>query len=176
MSLILLRHTRPALAAGMCYGRSDLDLDTCFAESAEAVVAGLPEFARIVTSPLGRCRRLAERIALARDLPLETDARIAEMDFGRWEGVPWAEVPKAELDAWALDFEGARPHGGESVAMLAARVRSALADLAPEPTLWVTHSGVVRAVSALTAAPGGWNAALDFGSWVVLDPRPSAPE
>ena len=120
-------------------------------------MAALPPVARVVTSPRRRCRLLAEAIAAARGLELGEDARLAEMDFGAWEGRRWDALPRAELDAWAADFEGARPHGGESVAMLAARVGAALAAAEPAdpPVLWVTHSGVVRAACALAGVAGG---------------------
>ncbi|WP_424933249.1 alpha-ribazole phosphatase family protein [Amaricoccus macauensis] len=170
MPLIVLRHTKPDVAPGTCYGRTDLALATCFEETARAAHAGLPPVARIVSSPLSRCLRLAEWIAQARNLPLEIDPRIVEMDFGRWEGTPWAEISRPELDAWAADFEGARPHGGESVAMLAERVSRALEGLGPEPTLWVTHSGVFRAVCAIRGIDDGWDTQLDFGCWVSVEP------
>ena len=125
MSLILLRHTRPDVAEGVCYGRTDLLPAEDFVTVASAVIAGLPDVSRVVTSPLVRCARLAERIAAARDLDPETDPRIVEMDFGSWERTPWDAIPRDELNAWAADFHGARPHGGESVAMLAARVGAA---------------------------------------------------
>lgn len=170
MSLILLRHTRPEVPEGVCYGRADLPLGGDFAAAAEAILPGLQEVSRVVTSPLSRCSRLAEWIARARDLEPETDMRIAEMDFGSWEQVPWDAVPRAELDAWAADFHGARPHGGESVAMLAARVEAAL-DETPAtdpPALWVTHAGVKRAACAVRNAKRGWENRLGFGRWLVL--------
>lgn len=154
----------------MCYGRADLPPAADFETAASEVVAGLPEVSRVVTSPLARCARLAERIAAARGLDLEADPRIVEMDFGSWERRAWDSVPRDELDAWAADFHGARPHGGESVAMLAARVGAAL-DGTPErapPVLWVTHAGVVRAACAARAAERGWETRLDFGRWLVL--------
>lgn len=138
------------------------------------IIEGLPEASRIVASPLTRCRRLAELVAQARDLPLEIDPRISEMNFGRWEGRSWLSIPRHELDAWARDLLGARPHGGESPSLLAERVGEALRDVGPEPTLWVTHSGVVRAVCALADLQKGWNTSLDFGEWISLDlPKPA---
>lgn len=170
MSLILLRHTRPDVAEGVCYGRSDLGLGADFETEVAVVLAGLPEVARVVTSPLGRCRALAERIAVARGLDLAVEPRIVEFDFGRWEGVPWAEIPRSELDAWAGDFEQARPHGGESVAMLAERVGAALAEVRASvpPVLWVCHAGVARAACAVLGRARGWKTDLGFGAWIDL--------
>lgn len=166
--MILLRHTRTEAPAGVCYGRTDLPLAADFETDAQRVMRELPPVSNVVASPLGRCRRLAERIAATRDLPLCEDPRLTEMDFGAWEGRAWDAVERGALDAWAADFHGARVHGGESVAMLAARVASALAAAEPRrpPTLWVTHAGVARAVAALAGRFDGWNTRLDFGDWL----------
>ena len=169
--MILLRHTRPAVAEGVCYGRTDLDLAPCFAAQAARLTAELPAVAAVVTSPLSRCRRLAEAIATARDLPLTTEARLIEIDFGRWEGLAWDAIPRAEIDAWAADLLHARPHGGETVAELTARSRAALVDLArgPRPVLAVTHAGVIKAARAARHGPDAWHAPLSFGMWDVLE-------
>jgi alpha-ribazole phosphatase len=166
--VILLRHTRPAVADGLCYGRTDLGLEEGHETAAAAILRDLPEVCAVVTSPLLRCLRLATVIADARGLPLALDLRLAEMDFGAWEGRAWAEIPRPEIDAWAADFHHARPHGGESVAMLAARVGEALAATPAHrpPTLWVAHSGVARALAALTGRAPGWDTALGFGEWM----------
>ena len=173
--MILLRHTRPAVAEGMCYGRSDLALGPDFEAAAAAVLANLPEVRRVVSSPLGRCRRLAERIAATRRLPLAEDARLVEFDFGAWEGRQWSALPRSELDAWAADFRHARPHGGESVEMLAARVESALTETpaGSPPQLWVTHAGVARAACATLGVADGWDTRLDFGALLDLRRPPT---
>ena len=124
--LILLRHTRPAGADGLCYGRTDLLPDDDFESVAARLAQQLPAVARIASSPLTRCRLLAARLATARGLPLTIDPALIEMDFGRWEGQPWDALPRAELDAWAADFWHGAPHGGESVAQLHGRVHAAL--------------------------------------------------
>ncbi len=174
--MILLRHTRPEVADGTCYGRSDLGLAASFQADCAAILARLPTVSAVVTSPLGRCRRLAEAIATGRGLALAEDARLAEMDFGTWEARAWAALPRAELDAWAADFLQFRTHGGESVAMLADRVRAALetAPRAMPPVLWVTHAGVAKAAAAQLGLGAGWDMRLDFGAWVDLRIAPPA--
>ena len=67
-----------------------------------------------MSSPLGRCRALAELIGSAFHLQPAYDRRLQEMDFGAWEGRDWNDIPRTELDAWAADFLHARPHGGAS--------------------------------------------------------------
>ena len=176
MPLILLRHLPPDVAPGICYGRLDLPVRADFEDEAKALIPGLPDAKRIVSSPLTRCRRLAETIAAARGLHMTIDARIAEIDFCRWEGVAWDDVPLAELNEWAADVLGARPHGGESVAMLAERVSAFLADCDPaEPLLCVTHAGVMRAVLAATGHPDPWQAKFAYGEWLTCDLNPARP-
>jgi len=170
MVLILLRHTRPAAAEGLCYGRTDLPLAKCFTEAAATLARDLPPFRRILTSPLLRCRLLARTLATARAVPLSVDPRLVEMDFGTWEGRRWSELPRAELDVWAADLLDACPHGGERVAELAERTAHALTEArqGPVPALLVTHAGVIKAALAAQEGPSGWEAEIAFGTWRVF--------
>jgi alpha-ribazole phosphatase len=168
VALILLRHTRPVGSDGTCYGTTDLPPGPDLANEARRLAAQLPPVARIVTSPLVRCARLAERLAVARGLEVGRDARLRELHFGSWEGLPWDRVPRAELDLWAADLLHARPHGGETVAEMAARVAAALEDHGAPGTLIVTHMGVIRAALAGAGQDGAWEAKVAFGGWVEL--------
>ena len=170
MPLILVRHTRPAVAEGICYGMTDLSLAPTFEEEAARIIEALPPAERLVTSPLHRCRLLAERIGAARSLVPVIDARLREMDFGVWEGVPWASIPRAELDAWAADFLHARPHGGESVHMLRERTGAAIDEYRRSGLshVVVTHVGVIKAARAHGGEPEGWRSSVDFGGMVRL--------
>ena len=170
MPLILVRHTRPAVAEGICYGMTDLSLAPTFEEEAARIIEALPPAERLVASPLHRCRLLAERIGAARNLVPVIDARLREMDFGVWEGVPWASIPRAELDAWAADFLHARPHGGESVHMLRERAGAAIDEYRRSGLshVVVTHAGVIKAARAHGGEPEGWRSSVDFGGMVRL--------
>jgi probable phosphoglycerate mutase len=107
-----------------------------------------------VASPLSRARDTMERVRAAMGLDpaaYETDDRLVELSFGRWEGLTWPEV-KAR-DPWAAraregDKWTFQPPGGESYAMLADRLRPWLAGLSRE-TLIVSHGGVARVLMAL---------------------------
>lgn len=169
--LILLRHGRPAGAEGLCYGRTDLAPGADLEPLARRLAAELPAIDRIVTSPLRRARALAEALAHGRRLPLAVDPRLCEMDFGTWEGRPWEAIARAELDAWAADLLGARPHAGESVAMLVERVAAALAEWAalPGSVLLVVHMGTIRAALAWAGRPDPWSTSLPFGGWLTLE-------
>ena len=87
------------------------------------------------------------------------------MDFGSWEGREWSNIPKAELDAWADDFMHARPHGGESVAMLRKRVLAAVEDYKRHDgtQVLVCHAGVIKAVFAGGDDPGDYNFSPAYG-------------
>nr|WP_249200252.1 histidine phosphatase family protein [Thetidibacter halocola] len=165
--MTLLRHTTPAVEKGTCYGMTDLDLAEGFVAEAAAVEHLAASARVIVTSPLGRCRRLAQHLAALSGAVLHVDQTWREMDFGRWEGTRWDAIPRDELDGWAEDFHLYRDHGGESVAQLEARVRKGLAT-APEGALIVTHMGCIKAALAIRGQGQGWDSQLPFGGWVSL--------
>lgn len=174
MKLWLVRHGPPLVESGVCYGASDVPADPQGTlQAAHALARRLPTGLAVRCSPLRRCRQLADALsALRPDLAGRADPRLAEMDFGRWEGAPWDAIGPAEFHGWTADFPGYRCGGGESVAQLMARVAMALADTrrAGRDALWITHGGVVRAArllaggGALPSQADEWpRDGLDFG-------------
>lgn len=172
-----MRHTRPILGTDVCYGSLDIAVADSFEADAEAAMATLPPFERIVSSPLRRARQLAERIAERRQLVLSVDPRVSEMDFAAWEGRPWSAISRDELDAWAADFLDARPHGGESVRMLRRRCREAVEDYAGRAgdTLIVCHAGVVRAVFARGSDADDFKTSIAYGETLTWNRESSQP-
>ena len=135
--------------AGRCYGR--LDLPLAEPESVATLVAALSPLrgAAIHTSPLARCRLLAEALAEAWGQPApKADARLMEMDFGAWEGLLWDDVPRADFDRWAEDLLGFAPPGGETGAALVTRVTEVWRALAA-PAVVITHGGPLKVLLAL---------------------------
>ena len=167
MGLILARHLKPEVESGICYGITEVPLGTGFESEAEAFILDLPEISAIISSPLDRCRRLAERVSAARMLQVHIDPDWREIDFGRWEGRRWDDIPRAEIDGWAADLMGYAGHGGESVEMLAHRVDRAM-QWVPEGALVVTHAGPIRAALARSGKPGAWEARVPFGAVITL--------
>jgi alpha-ribazole phosphatase len=101
------------------------------------------------TSPLARCAAPARLAAARLDLPLLEDARLLEIDMGRWTGRAWTDIEREEpaaVAAWMEHWEHAGPPAGESAADVAARVRAWLTTLAPGTHVVITHAGVVRAL------------------------------
>ncbi len=158
IELALLRHAETVWSGeGRIQGSTDVPLSEagCRALTGRALPAPCRGM-RAVSSPLRRCRETAARLGLA-DIALEP--RIVEMHWGAWEGRTLAEL-RAELgetmrenEARGLDFT---PDGGESPRQVLARVRGWLAEIAAqgEPTLAVTHKGVIRVIMAQAY---GWN-------------------
>ncbi|MEM9622718.1 MAG: histidine phosphatase family protein [Pseudomonadota bacterium] len=182
MPLTLLRHTQPAVAEGLCYGRTDLDVADNFAVQAAAASARLPAIDLLLSSPARRCRKLAEYIGEAHQMPVQLEPRLLELDFGRWEQQFWADIPRSELDAWGADLLHANPYQGETVAELNARIAQLLLELACEPghIVWVTHAGVIKSTAAHMhgdQASFDWTLSVKFADMITFPSiRPSESE
>ena len=179
-TLWLLRHALVLAEPGLCYGATDLPADAQATwAAAQRIAPLLPPGIALLSSPLRRCTALADAIAAQRrDLVVQHDARLAEMDFGGWEGRPWSAIARAEFDAWSGDFADA-PAGlrGESVRAFMRRVAAAHGDwlAGGGDALWVTHAGVLRAVQLLNQGvpcperADQWpSEAAPFGAWRVI--------
>jgi alpha-ribazole phosphatase len=145
VQLYLIRHPAPQVAAGVCYGRTDLALAYDVAAAAARIRPQLPPQSPLFTSPLLRCRQLA---AALHATP-QSDERLQEMHFGDWEMTPWSRIQREALDGWAADPLGYRPPQGESVAELRARVLAFVADAhgaGLQQAVLVTHAGVMKVI------------------------------
>jgi len=88
--------------------------------------------------------------ALRSDLHFVLDARLAEMNFGHFEGVAWDAIAPAALREWTDDFGDYRFGGVESANEVLARVALAWdAACASGSQAWLTHAGVARAATLL---------------------------
>ena len=139
MQVFLIRHPRPIVGPGICYGRLDVD---CHAATAVAnnLRPLLPSGTQVFSSPLRRARQLAEALSSK----IIIDDRLSEINFGEWEGRRWNDIDRKHLDAWAGDVLGFTPPGGESVAALQRRALDFAASLKQSDVAIVTHAGVMR--------------------------------
>ena len=176
MRLWLARHARPLVEDGLCYGALDVAADENeTAAAAQQLAQVLPHGVDVLSSPLRRCTDLARALAgLRPDLVPRADPRLAEMDFGSWEGRPWKALARAEIDAWTSDFAAYRAGGtGESVSQFAARVDGLLHQLraSGRDQAWIAHAGVFKVLvrrldgRALGNAADWPVEALDWGRW-----------
>lgn len=181
-SLWLLRHAQPLIAAGVCYGQLDVPADPGLTlQAALQCAAAMPAGAAVHYSPLQRCEQLAHALQ-APETYLMADARLQEMHFGSWEGQAWNDIARADIDAWSRDLYHTAPGGGESLAAMLQRVRSALLDSWQQGSqgglrdvAWVTHAGVIRCVQWLLQYGHAQPCAQDwtlpapaFGQWIAL--------
>ena len=182
MRLILVRHPQPLVAAGICYGRTDLAVaDGPMAQTLAALSSSLPHGLTLYSSPLQRCASLAVQLAPQLHSPdAAIDTRLAEIDFGAWEMRPWDDIPRIDIDAWAGDLVHYRPGGGESVLQMAKRIAAFHADIQRQQrdAIIICHAGAMRLLAAchtgLTPEEMALQAAqrphqIGYGATLILD-------
>jgi len=148
----LVRHLKPNVAPGICYGRSDLladePPDPCWQR-----FNPLPQ--PILTSPLQRASRLAEHLLeLSQGLPssichyacVEADPCWQELDFGRWEGLPWESISEQSIVQWQQNLLDFTFPEGESARQMQQRVLSGWQRWKQRKTggILISHLGVIR--------------------------------
>ncbi len=159
LTLILTRHGQAAEGDLMLGGQLDVPLLPGGREEAEALARRLSgvRIDRIIASPMLRALETAQTIATGR--PVEVDERLRELDYGRWEGLTYAEIDAhdPELRArWEHDPAATHSPGGELGEDAAARVLSFLVDLLSAEEL------------AYTGAPGGRHSPDPGGSRPIV--------
>ncbi len=163
-TVILVRHGRTtANASGVLAGRAPgvrLD-ETGLAQTGAAAerLSGVT-LARVVTSPLERCRQTAGAIAkaqAARPRPL-TDRGLTECDYGDWQGRALKDLAKEKL--WkvvqsqpsAVEFPGGETmRSMQERAVASVRRHDALVEAEHGPNaVWVavSHADVIKSVLA----------------------------
>ncbi|MCH2229503.1 MAG: alpha-ribazole phosphatase family protein [Crocinitomicaceae bacterium] len=149
MELILIRHTTPAIEKGICYGQSDLNVADSFEAELELILKEVGQHRKVYSSPLKRCRILAERLGT----DVIYDDRILEMDFGDWELKPWNDIPLEDIQPWFDDYVNVPAKNGESLFDLKQRVELFLEEILfnsnVETAVIVTHAGVIRVLNGL---------------------------
>ncbi|HRJ69391.1 MAG TPA: histidine phosphatase family protein [Beijerinckiaceae bacterium] len=109
-----------------------------------------------LASPMGRTVETLQIMRRTLGLPAggwASDERLREISFGRWEGLTWKEVRRADPPGAAgrsADKWGYVPPGGESYQILQERVRPVFEAIVTD-TIVVAHGGVARAALVLLA-------------------------
>lgn len=154
MILHLLRHGETEQGGGLRGSLDDALTEAGWAQLRAAVQAD-EHWDALISSPLQRCARFAEELAVARDLPLQFEAALQELHFGEWEGRSAAQLMETDAEDlgrfWA-DPYAFTPPGGEPLLVFEARVLEAIQRLQVEyrdqQLLVVTHGGVMRLLLA----------------------------
>jgi broad specificity phosphatase PhoE len=146
--LLIVRHGETAAnVEGRMLGRSDPPLTDVGRAQARSLAGMLPSPELVVASPLQRARDTAAAFGAA----VELDERWIELDYGELDGLPTSAVADDVRVRWRTEASFAPP-GGESLAALGARVRSAcesLADVAASAVVVVvTHVSPIKAAMA----------------------------
>lgn len=118
------------------------------AEALAERCAAAGDIDRIIASPMQRAQLTAGKVAARLGLPVQTDARLREWDYGTFEGKPrhTPGFPEAKA-AW-----GCKMPGGESVFQIVQRTYNVIDDvkrLYPEENvLLVCHGGICRVIDS----------------------------
>lgn len=150
MHIYLIRHTTPDIDLAYCYGQTDLDVAATFLKEAERIQLMLPapDNMRIFSSPLLRCKKLAQNLAGDRVIYNE---RLKEFCFGDWEMQRWKEINKKELDYWMEDIVNRKTPHGESFQEMHDRVMAFFNEALSENEqnlIIISHGGAIRAFLA----------------------------
>ena len=151
-------------AARRFQGHRDPPLNARGREQARALGDALAEqgIRALWSSPLRRALQTATIAGAILGLEPRLDARLMEVDVGRWAGRLYADVAADEPDAfteWRSGSPAFRFPGGESLQEQGERVAKVLEEIAGgphKPVLVVCHGGVIReARRVLAGAPPG---------------------
>ncbi len=162
VTLYFLRHGETDWNREQRYqGQRDVELNATgrgqAARNGRALAAELGEARNTVAyvaSPLLRARQTMEIVRAELGLPAAdyaTDARLAEINYGHWEGQLWRELPDTDPAGFAArkaDTWNWRPRGGESYSALSSRVALWVRRIAGD-TVVVSHGGVMRVLRGL---------------------------
>ena len=163
-------------------GHTDIDLNDHGRWQAARLAQALAQepIAAFYASDLARARETADAVARRHGGAVQTDPRLRERCFGRFEGHTWAELEALhpqEATAWRQRVPDFAPPAGESLLQLQNRVVPAVSELASrhpgEQILIVAHGGVLdilyRAATRLDLqAPRSWgmtNTAINRLLW-----------
>lgn len=200
MDIYLIRHTEVTVGRQIAYGQSDVGLTDTYDEQLNRLKNHLPDGqllphpSIIFSSPLRRCRRLAEDLAtsLTSGSQIETapgqtavvgaerpgvqfDDRLKELSFGDWEMTPWADISPEELTAWRSSFVTIRMPNGENFQDLYDRVitfwneqiRPLVETNSSQSVFIVSHGGTIRALLCLfmeLPLSNAYRVNLDYGA------------
>ncbi len=143
---LLIRHLKPQVDAGICYGATDLPTEERPSNAWQNLgrSCDLP----VISSPLQRASELARYIICSRgaDASLYLDDRWQELDFGHWEGLSWQDIGRENVERWQQNLLNFSFPGGESANLMQQRVLAAFHDWQQQATggILVAHLGVIR--------------------------------
>ncbi|AMN67161.1 histidine phosphatase family protein [Psychrobacter sp. P11G5] len=174
MTLYIWRHPKPIAAEGICIGQTDIGVDR---RKLKRLANQIERFVRlyqlpkvICVSPLQRSLKVGQILA-HRGFQWRVAPELAEIDFGEWDGRPWEQIAKQEIDDWCDNFAHFAPNNGESLQQLFDRVEGwlnkVLAEQDNTPILAIGHAGWINAAKMIDAGQDVPKIAADWPSSVA---------
>lgn len=178
MTLYIWRHPKPIAAEGICIGQTDIGVDR---RKSKRLANQIEHFTRehqlpklIWVSPLQRSLKVGQILA-QRGFQCRIAPELVEIDFGEWDGRPWEQIAKQEIDDWCDNFAHFAPDKGESLQQLFERVEGwlnkVLAEQGSTPILAVGHAGWINAAKMIESRQGAPKIAADWSSSVAYGER-----
>ncbi|WP_454044807.1 bifunctional RNase H/acid phosphatase [Corynebacterium sp. Marseille-Q2516] len=155
-TFILLRHGQTSYSEqGRYSGQSDPELTELGRDQARAaaeLIARPDTIDALISSPLRRARSPADAVSHATGLPVRTEQRLIELDFGTWDGLTPAEARAADPATHTTWVSGSSstvaPPGGESLSALHRRVtglrRDLMREYAGKTVVLVSHVNPIK--------------------------------
>jgi alpha-ribazole phosphatase len=174
MRLLLVRHGETDYNRQWRYqGRTDLGLNQAGRRQAERLRQRLyrEPIDTVYASNFKRAVATANIIARRRGVRVVPCENLAEIDFGKFEGLTYDEIVKRYPDWEPSDFSFAA-YGGESLEQLARRIRAFADELpgdnpADADILLIAHSGSLRVLLCLLLG-------IDIESWLRFRLAPAS--
>ena len=136
---------------------------------------------RVIASPMVRTQETGAALGRRLGVRVETEERLREIDFGKWEGLTGDEVALREGDAihqWRYGTIAAP--GGESLPHVGERLDAAMRDLALEHArLAADGDNVERSWACVSHAVAikcavGVSMRMHVGAWGAIWPQPAS--
>lgn len=156
--IYLVRHGETLWNKDLRYqGHRDIPLSEVGLAQAEKISARLAaeKLDVIYASDLSRAMETARIIARPHNLPIKTEPRLKETNFGLWEGLTYKELNEQfpeDMNGWRTNPRDTKIPGGESLAEVMLRCKEGMDALIKEnlnrTILLVAHGGIIRMIIA----------------------------
>jgi len=176
MKITLIRHTKVAVKKGICYGQSDVDLANSFETEKRALQTKIKpnEFDIIYSSPLNRCKKLANTLFSNKEIIY--DDRLMELNFGDWEGKRWDDISKtSQAKAFFKSYVQTACPGGESYLDLINKVSSFYQEINSKhhgkQVAIICHGGSIRAFICVIegiSPQQAFEQKIDYGQVIIF--------
>lgn len=175
----LVRHAKLVSdTTGFFIGRTDLQACASSSQQLAERLQTKP-FDAVLSSPLQRCRTLAEQLAKLNKLQVDYLDGLQERDWGSWDGLHSADIKPSDLQGYYDDpFNYVMPQA-ESWDQMRTRLHQAWWSLLNYPAqdiLCVTHGGVLRLLVQKIlglADQAMFQLKLDYGVQILLEVTPT---